>query len=405
MRVRHGFIPGVLVVALLTAAPPGMAQGASAIKQGFDAAWTRQPEQRSGSLRKDAANAAVEAANRWTPEPPALEVLAKTDRLNSNEGVREYDAAVALPLWLPGERSRAQAAAAAESSAVDAKLQAAQWRLAGEVRSAYWAHERARVEHELAGQRLANARQIAADVARRVKAGDLARADSHQAESAVAAAQSAVAESTVALTEAEQAWSILTGLPPLDGRSEPRPDDSGVGAHPLMAELSSRRELASKQRDLAGVQTRANPEVTIGAVRERDAFERRYAQSIVVGLRIPLGASSASHVKLAMANADLVEAESQLELESHRRQAQVTAAEARVTALQGAHEAALRRATLARESRGFFDKSFRLGESDLPTRLRIELEAFEAERQAARSRIEVDAAISQLRQALGLLPE
>ena len=67
--------------------------------------------------------------------------------------------------------------------------------------------------------------------------------------------------------------------------------------------------------------------------------------------------------------------------------------------------AAEKRAQLARESRGFFDKSFRLGESDLPTRLRIELEAVEAERQNARARIELAAAISALRQALGLLPE
>ena len=64
-----------------------------------------------------------------------------------------------------------------------------------------------------------------------------------------------------------------------------------------------------------------------------------------------------------------------------------------------------RRAQLARESRGFFDKSFRLGETDLPTRLRIEAEAAEAERQAARTRIELAAAISAWRQALGLLPQ
>jgi cobalt-zinc-cadmium efflux system outer membrane protein len=54
---------------------------------------------------------------------------------------------------------------------------------------------------------------------------------------------------------------------------------------------------------------------------------------------------------------------------------------------------------------GFFDKSFHLGETDLPTRLRIEAEAAEAERQAVRSRIELAAAISSWRQALGLLPQ
>jgi cobalt-zinc-cadmium efflux system outer membrane protein len=63
------------------------------------------------------------------------------------------------------------------------------------------------------------------------------------------------------------------------------------------------------------------------------------------------------------------------------------------------------RARLAIENRGFFEKSFRLGETDLPTRLRIELEAFEAERQASRAQINLAQSISAYRQVLGLLPE
>jgi cobalt-zinc-cadmium efflux system outer membrane protein len=68
-------------------------------------------------------------------------------------------------------------------------------------------------------------------------------------------------------------------------------------------------------------------------------------------------------------------------------------------------QAAERRAQLARETKGFIDKSFRAGETDLPSRLRVELEAAEAERQAARASIELSHAISQWRQALGLLAD
>ena len=67
--------------------------------------------------------------------------------------------------------------------------------------------------------------------------------------------------------------------------------------------------------------------------------------------------------------------------------------------------AADKRAQLARELRSFFQKSFQMGETALPTRLRIELEAGEAQRQASRTRIDRAAAVSALRQALGLLPE
>jgi cobalt-zinc-cadmium efflux system outer membrane protein len=377
----------------------------SPIKQGFDAAWARQPEQRASALRRDAAAATVAAAQRWTPEPPSLEVTARTDRITRNIGQREVDATVAVPLWLPGERSRAQATASAESDAVDARVRAAQWRLAAEIREAHGAHQRALIEHEQAGQRLAGAQQIATDVARRVKAGGLARADGHQAESAVATAQSALAEAAVGLTQTTQAWIALTGIPPAGGAGEPRPGDGPSDAHPALRELAANGEVARRQRELAGVQARANPELTVGAARERDAFGERYGQSVLVGVRIPLGASSTSAARQATANAELLEAEGHLARETDRVRSQREAATARIKSLEEARAAAERRATLAHESRGFFEKSFRLGESDLPTRLRVEQESFEAERQAARSRVEVDAAVSQLRQALGLLPE
>jgi cobalt-zinc-cadmium efflux system outer membrane protein len=94
-----------------------------------------------------------------------------------------------------------------------------------------------------------------------------------------------------------------------------------------------------------------------------------------------------------------------LALDRARLQSDREAALAHVQAARAQLAASERRAALARETRGFFEKSFRLGETDLPTRLRIEAEATEAERQAARNRIELAAAISAWRQALGLLPQ
>ena len=64
-----------------------------------------------------------------------------------------------------------------------------------------------------------------------------------------------------------------------------------------------------------------------------------------------------------------------------------------------------RNAELARATRGFVAKAFSLGEADWPTRLRVELDAVQAERQLARARIDAAAAVSTLRQALGLLPQ
>jgi outer membrane protein, heavy metal efflux system len=418
MRNRPWVRPGVLAVWLwtgLAGLSPAFAQitstsTATSLRQGFEAAWARQPEQRSAALRRDAQAAQLAAAHRWTPEPPSLELAARTDRLTRNEGAREYDANLAIPLWLPGEQARTRSSASAEAAALDARLLAAQWRVAAEVRDAYWTLHRATVEKELAERRWANATRLAEDVARRVRAGDLARADSHQADGTVAAAQAALAEAEVAHLQAASAWKSLTGQAPAAGappaRSEPRPTRTEADAdHPALRELGAKAEVARAQRDLAAVQNRAHTELTVGAVRERDGFGARYAQSIVVGLRIPLGTSRASKTRIATAAAEQLEAQVQWEVESARVRDHVVAASATLQSLERARDAAERRAALARAFNGFLDKSFRLGETDLPNLLRAELEAFEADRQAARSRLDVDAAISKLRQALGLLPE
>ncbi len=201
--------------ALAQTAPATAATEASAIalslRQVFDAAWARQPEALALRARRDAARAQRQAAQSWTPEPAALEVSNKTDRLNRNVGVRELEVGVAVPLWLPGERSRRAAFADAESAAVESRATAAQLRVAATVREAWWQWQRARIEADNARDQLDNTRRIAADVARRTKAGDLARADQHQADGAVAAAESGLNQADAGLVAAQQQLRALAG--------------------------------------------------------------------------------------------------------------------------------------------------------------------------------------------------
>ena len=385
----------------------------SSLPQAFDAAWQRQPEAKSADLRREAADARRQTTESWTAEPPSLELSSKTDRLNRNDGSREYVAGVAIPLWLPGERSRAGALADAESRAVASRVLSAQLRTATAVRDAWWGWHRARGEQLLARERLANARQISGDVRRRVKAGDLARADQHQAEGALAGAEATQAEADSALLAAARQVRALTGVMPAGTAADtpetmPKlPSDLGTteATHPALSELLDRAEIARRSAELASVQTRSNPELLLATTRERGSFDDSYAQTVTVGVRIPFGSESRNRAKVGLARAEALEAEEQLRLERDRLLADLEAADARVQAARSQLAAAEKRARLAGESRGFFEKSFRMGETDLPTRLRIELEAVEAEKQANRARIDLAAAISALRQALGLLPE
>lgn len=417
-RTTHRPRQALLAAALVTLA--GLAAGASAqtsaaappptLKTLFDAAWARQPEAQALPARRDAVQAQRRAAAAWTPEPPALEASHKTDRLTRNDGARELEVGVAVPLWLPGERRGASALAEAEAAGVESHADAARLRLAGAVREAWWAWQRAGIELEMARAQRDSARRIADDVTRRAKAGDLARADQHQADGALAAAEATLAQAEAAATLALQQLQALGG-PPLgpapaaSAAAEPEPASGEAQPHAALAALQDRAAVAERSAALAATQSRANPELTLATTRDRGAAGERYGQTVTLALRLPFGGGPRHDARIANARADAVEAQAQLALERARLQSERDAAVARVDASRVQVAATERRATLARETRGFFEKSFRLGETDLPTRLRIEAEASEAERQAARSRIELAAAVSAWRQALGLLPQ
>ena len=419
-QLRLKWLPGLMLGLAVNGAwaqqptPPAPSTALS-LKHAFEAAWARQPEALSLTTQQEAAQARRDSANSWFVEPPALEVAGKTDQLDSNRGSREYEVGIAVPIWLSGERSSTAALATAEIAATASRARGAQLRTAAAVRTAYWDWQRARVDVTLARAGLENARELAADVAKRIKAGDLARADQHQADGVQATAEAAVAEAESALADAAQQLRTLTGIGPersSGGVSAPEPVPSAATptqiletAHPAVAELRDRVDVARRTMTLASVQGRANPELSVTTTRERGASGESWEQTVTLGLRIPLGSGSRSRSRVASANAEAIEAEAQLQIELERLLAETEMAHQRVELRRQQVAAAERRSDLAQASRGFFEKAFRLGEADLPTRLRIEFEAAEAERERARARIDLAAAISAQRQALGLLPE
>ncbi len=403
-----------MAMAAAVAAPSGAQERAAfELKQAVEIAWSRQPQARSAPQRREAAQAQRRMADAWMPEPAAVASSLRTGRLGNNQGAREIEIGVATPLWLAGERSRSQSLADAELAALDAAQRAAQWRHAGTVREAWWATHLAQQDAAAARARLSNAEQLAGDVARRWRAGDLARVDQHQADAALAAAQAELATTLAAQTQAMTALRALMGAAPAGGvallsalpEAEPVEPAAIDAEHPAVAEWQSRAEAARRAQALASVQKRGNPELALATTRERGAAGERSAQTLTLGLRLPLGSDARSRNKAANAAAALLDAETALDIERDQLAAEVDAARALLAAARTALQAQERRAQLASETQGFVEKSFRLGQTDLPTRLRVDLEAAEAQRMAARARIALARAVSTLRQALGLMPQ
>lgn len=405
MRSIFGIAPLVIGSLLGCLAAPQALAG-TPLAAAFALAWQRQPAALAESERTRAVNAQAEAASRWTPAPGNLELGLRSDRFNRNQGASEVDVGLAVPLWLPGERSGAQALAAAAEGALAGRQAALRLQLAQVLREAWWQWQLSQNEAVLAKGREAAARCLRDDVARRFQAGDLARADLNQAEGALALAQAAQAEAHSAVALARYRLESLTGAPATEDAPVAEPDPLAPAVeHPELRDLQGRGELARRNAELARVQSRANPELTIATRRDKPASDALNEQTWALGVRIPFGGGPRHDARIAQANAEAIEAAATLERERERLVRAVELARLQVEAARAQLAAAEQWARVAGENRGFYDKSFRLGESDLPTRLRIEAEAVEAERALMRARIGLAQGISQWRQSLGLLPE
>ena len=403
MRTVFG-IAQFAFISLFAALP---VQAETALANAYEQAWLRQPAAAAQTERQRAVAAQATAAGAWLAAPLALELGARSDRFNRNQGARELDVGIALPLWLPGERDGARAVAAAEGEVLSGRLAALRLTLAQLVREAWWGWQSARNEVELAAFREDSGRRLRDDVARRFQAGDLSRADFNQAEGAYALARAQRAEAEAGEALASYRLESLTGVAvaATEVQSEPEPGGGNVAEHPALRDWQGRAELARRQLELARTQSRANPELAIATRSDRAADGEPLDRTWALSLRLPFGGGARHDARVATANAEAIEAEIGRERERERIERAAGAFRQQVAAARLQLAAAEERVQLARDNRGFYEKSFRLGESDLPTRLRIEAEAVEAERALGRARLALALGISQLRQALGLLPE
>uniref|UniRef100_UPI0033425716 TolC family protein n=1 Tax=Sphingorhabdus sp. TaxID=1902408 RepID=UPI0033425716 len=123
-----------------------------------------------------------------------------------------------------------------------------------------------------------------------------------------------------------------------------------------------------------------------------------------IALRIPLGGDNRNAARRGAARAELDAAQSELAAVQRQLPTEVTAASAELRATRAAQIAARERTRLSTEVQALIAKSWELGDSDLPTRLRADNEQFEASLSLARATVDVQRAIANLNQAHGLMP-
>ncbi len=393
---------------LLLAAVAGIAVAlpcyAQNLRDALEAAWLRQPRAQAQAARESEYAARRGAASALTPEPPAIAFGHRTDQVNRNEGRREWEAELSLPLWLPGQKRRQTAVVDAERGQFDTMVAAAKLKIAGEVRDAYWQARLAETELALVRRKVEEAAALAGDVARRVKAGDLARVDSNQAQAAEHSARGALADAGQKAFRARQAFATLTGMASLPVEGERPGAPIALDDHPELVALQRAVATAQVKLTQATLDRRDSPELALAMTRERGAFDHPFDNTVALRFRLPFATEARNQPRIAGANAEMIEAQAAYRLERSKLAAEIDAARRELAQAEAVRKLAESRFALLVDTHLLLVKAFSLGELDLVSRLRAENERFEAELNRDRAALEASRAISRLNHALGLLP-
>lgn len=391
------------------AAEPG--KGSTGLAGALEQAWRLHPQAAGLDARDAEARAAQEVASGLTPEPASVSLGNLSDRQARNLGKQEWEVELAVPLWLPGQKTARAAEAESRIGEAAARRIATRLEVAGELRETWWSLAAARAAKALAARRLDTARALDRDVRKRFTVGELSRIDANLAHGEVLAAEAEMIASEAALLQAEQAFRLVTGTAApaqLDEEAAavraPQGNAALADLHPQLAAAAATARSAQARVKLAEETRRAAPELALRVVRERGDFAEPYGNSVGVKLKIPFSSgaqvrrdSSAAQAEAEQADAQMRRAEIRVQLETERARRALDATERQLAM-------AAERRSLSADNLRLTEKAFALGEADLATLLRIRASAFEAESFHDRQRLDRAAAISRLNQALGVLP-
>lgn len=386
------------------------ASGEVGLRAALDSAWQRALAARESDARRRRADADRAIADSAWAAPPSLLLGHRDDRLQGNAGKRESGLGVSVPLWLPGQRAARADSADAAGMQAQAAERAARLRLAGELREAAWDIAAIQAEAAQADVEVRSLNQLSEDVARRVRAGDLARADALAAQAEHLAATAQQTDARQRLQAAAARWTVLTGLtasPDLGStaRIDASPIPSEASAqHPERQLADQSVELARKRVTLMRLSRREAPELTVGLRQDTGGRGESTQASLVVELKLPFATDDRNRPLEAEALADLDVAETHALRLRERLDSSVAAAEEAQRSAETQREVQRVRARLLRERATLIDRSFRAGETPLPDLLRALSAAAQADSAVARQNAALGLAHARLQQALGLLP-
>ncbi len=392
--------PILLLLALLLAPATARAQGGSPLTRHLDLAVSFDAASRGLAAQRGAVAARSATVRSPIAGSPAVIGAWRTDTRGPREAL-QFDLEVGAPLWLPGQRSALGNTVTTGVAEVEGLLAQRRLELAGLLREYWWNAVLAAREQRLARERLATARDIARDVARRAQLGDVPPSDSLLAQNETLAAELALADAEAALVAARAIYATLTGGAEPD--LPPEPPAPRIARHPLLAAAEASLANAEAQARLVAATPRDNPELGVfGQSQNGNVTEQ--GVSLGLRLRVPLATEARNAPRRAAAEADITRATAVLAQQRRLVGAGVLAAEQALRAAEEAVRIARGRLSVANQQLDTARRAFRAGETGIFDLYRVRQLQLEAAGAEARATVQLGRARSRLNQAVGYAP-
>ncbi len=398
----------LLILVVLLCPPRLQADSASpTLGQAVQAALERYPEAELAQVISEQGAAIRQQASGLLAGDPALVLRHESDAVTDDNGFRQWEGGLEMPLWLPGQRERRSRVADATEGEAAATLRLQRWQVAGEMRDLLWSLAIAAAELDLATGALQATRALERHVDRRVAAGELARMDLILAQKETLAREierSAAASQHRALLMQYRTVTGLSAAPAELTETAAAADDIDAD-HPALVAARVAAERSRAERDQVRGEKRASPVLTLGGKSERPESGLSYDNAVILEVSVPLGTAGQAAPRTAAAERSLVAATAAVARARRDLEQDLNLARNARQEAQQAAQLAQRQQQLAAEGLRLAQRAFDLGENSLFMVLEARRQALAAERKLRLSALELGRAVARYNQALGVIPE
>jgi outer membrane protein TolC len=393
--------------AVLVAAFSLPAQAEVTLRDATERAIARSPDTQGLRARIAEARAREYASRSLTPTPPAVIVGTRRDNalVDLQRGTKEYEAEIEVPFWLPGQKAASGASARAQENSFRLGSEAAAWSVAGAVREQVWSTALEAVEVAVSRRRVDTALAIEADVAKRLKGGEVARGDLLQAKSEVLTARTSLADAELRYGRALAVWTALTGLNDLPGGvGEDTVATVDLDRHPRLMAVAAAVAAARAEVEVANEFRRDPPLLLLQNRADRDTGTGDYRNTLRLSLRIPFATDARNWPRISASQAVLTQTMVFEQRERAFVAADFEAARLGLETAQAQLERARARDANDREALRLARRGFTLGETQLVIVLLTLVRAVESDLALARADVGLKLARARYNQAAGVLP-